>query len=301
MYARLAFAVAIHVDPEILVIDEALSVGDEAFQRKCFARIQQIRESGATVLFVSHSAGSVIELCDRAILLDQGEELLAGTPKLVVAKYQKLAYAAPEKVQIIRDEIKQLGQGGYVELPAVTDEVKSTPEADHAYDPFLLPQSTVTYASRGAVVSEARITDLSGKPCNVLTHGCTYCFRYNVTFEKTAFRIRFGMMIKTVTGVEIAGCASHGQSDSVEMIEKDRQIAVQFEFHNQLAPGTYFLNAGVLGRTEEEIEWLHRVLDAVMFRVVPDPDQLYTGMVDLLPENHCKLIDLSGARTMEIA
>jgi lipopolysaccharide transport system ATP-binding protein len=95
MYARLAFAVAIHVDPEILMVDELLSVGDEAFQRKCFARIREIRNAGATVLFVSHAAPTIVQLCDRAVLLDHGRRLLTANPKLAVAKYQKLVYAPP--------------------------------------------------------------------------------------------------------------------------------------------------------------------------------------------------------------
>lgn len=89
MYVRLAFAVAISVDPDILVVDEALAVGDEAFQRKCFARIEQIRERGGTILFVSHAAQTVVQLCDRAILLDRGEVLLDGKPKIVVNQYQR--------------------------------------------------------------------------------------------------------------------------------------------------------------------------------------------------------------------
>src|SRR6185437_4531574 len=106
MYVRLAFAVAINVSPEILVVDEALSVGDEAFQRKCFARIDAIRDAGAAVLFVSHSAGTVVELCDRAILLDRGEMLAQGTPKFVVSRYHKLLYSRADKVQEIRESIR---------------------------------------------------------------------------------------------------------------------------------------------------------------------------------------------------
>ena len=93
MYVRLAFAVAINVSPDILVVDEALSVGDEAFQRKCFARIDAIRKAGATILFVSHAASTVSELCNRALLLDHGELLTQGPPKYVVSRYQKLLYS----------------------------------------------------------------------------------------------------------------------------------------------------------------------------------------------------------------
>ena len=108
MFVRLAFAVAVHTDPDILIVDEALSVGDEAFQRKCFARIRDIRDQGGTILFVSHGASTIVELCDRAVLLDQGELLLEGRPKLVVDKYQKLLYAPPDKAPAVKEQIRRL-------------------------------------------------------------------------------------------------------------------------------------------------------------------------------------------------
>ncbi|MEO1373630.1 MAG: ABC transporter ATP-binding protein, partial [Cyanobacteria bacterium J06635_10] len=106
MFVRLAFAVAINVEPDILVVDEALAVGDEAFQRKCFSRIQAIQDSGGTILFVSHSASHVIELCDYAVLLDRGDLLLYGSPKSVITNYHKLIYAPADKIESLREEIK---------------------------------------------------------------------------------------------------------------------------------------------------------------------------------------------------
>src|SRR5574337_620691 len=121
MYVRLAFAVAINVSPDVLVVDEALSVGDEAFQRKCFARIDAIRDAGATVLFVSHAAGTVVELCDRAILLDQGEMIADGAPKCVVARYHKLLYSPAGKMAVVRESIRRESIEGkaHEELPVI--------------------------------------------------------------------------------------------------------------------------------------------------------------------------------------
>ncbi len=110
MFVRLAFAVATSVEPDILVVDEALAVGDEAFQRKCYARLEKIQERGGTILFVSHSAGTIIDLCDSAILMSKGELLLYNTPKYVIDKYHKLIYAPPEKVQSVREELRRLNQ-----------------------------------------------------------------------------------------------------------------------------------------------------------------------------------------------
>ena len=107
MYSRLAFAVAINADPDILVIDEVLAVGDEAFIRKCFARIDEIKKKGATILFVSHAAELVVELCDRAVLMESGERLLTADPKSVISRYQRLLYAPDPKVTAIRAEIRE--------------------------------------------------------------------------------------------------------------------------------------------------------------------------------------------------
>ena len=100
MVVRLAFAVSINIKPDILIVDEALSVGDERFQRKCFSRIERIREEGASILFVSHSAETIIELCDRALLLDKGRLIYEGNPK-TPGFYQKLLYASETMKPII--------------------------------------------------------------------------------------------------------------------------------------------------------------------------------------------------------
>ena len=125
MMVRLAFAVAINVDPDILIIDEALSVGDELFQRKCFSRIETIKNNGATILFVSHSGGIIVELCDRALLMDSGERLATGSPKEIISRYQKLLYAPSDKHKAIRDQISQADKQNFVSI-------ESTLYKDHA-------------------------------------------------------------------------------------------------------------------------------------------------------------------------
>src|SRR5689334_10087247 len=97
MIVRLAFAVQAMVDPDILVVDEALAVGDEKFQRKCFARIEELKNHGTSILFVSHSGPQIVELCDKALLLEQGERLMFNQPLQVVRAYQKMIYAPPDE------------------------------------------------------------------------------------------------------------------------------------------------------------------------------------------------------------
>jgi lipopolysaccharide transport system ATP-binding protein len=301
MYARLAFAVAIHVDPEILMVDELLSVGDEAFQRKCFARIREIRNAGATVLFVSHAAPTIVQLCDRAVLLDHGRRLLTANPKLAVAKYQKLVYAPPEKSEEIRQEILRLDASGAGKASTDSDDDEATggqvPEGNgELFDPNMVPKSSVAYVSRGATIEEPGILDANGKRVNVLVAGRVYQYSYTVNFDKPATGVRFGMMIKNVVGIEIAGAASHPPTGGVEFIDSGQHVRVTFQFRNLLAPGSYFLNAGVLGKVDETGEsWLHRLLDAVMFRVDPTPGMVATGIVNLMTEEPCEIRMLTPA------
>ena len=285
MFIRLAFAVAINVEPEILIIDEALAVGDEAFQRKCYARIQRIRENGATVLFVSHSAGTVAELCDRVVLLDAGEMLALGPPKPVISRYHKLLYAPAAEAESIRSGLRIEFDRGDIAMPALVsgsdafESLESAGDKDGFFDPSLVAGS-MRYAAQGARIEDARILTPDGRPVNVLRAGRPYVYAYRARFERTASLVRFGMMIRTVSGLELGGCASAVHGRGVDLVEDGSEASVTFRFRCLLAPGTYFLNAGVLGRLDEQEVFLDRVVDATMFRVLPDGSRLATALVD---------------------
>lgn len=302
MYVRLAFAVAINVTPDILVIDEALSVGDEAFQRKCFARINAIRDAGATILFVSHSASTVVELCDRAILMDRGEVIAAGTPKYVVSRYHKLIYASSDRALAIRDAIQKELLGGATdadvlsELPALTAESSESTgsaevveEEDKAYlDEGLTPQSTLAYQRRGARIINPHIETQDGRRVNVLTSGGQYVYTYQVVFDTAAVAVRCGMMIKTTTGFELGGAATAPSGCSELIVARDQRLVARFRFRALLAPGVYFLNAGVTAQDIDGEIYLDRLVDAAMLRIMPDRLRVATGSVnfDVSPELH---------------
>lgn len=284
MYVRLAFSVAIHVMPDILIVDEALSVGDEAFQRKCFARIDAIRDAGATVLFVSHSASTVVELCDRAVLLDKGEVISIGPPKRVITQYQKLLYAAADKAADVRQAIV----ASETAVPSAPEDdaqrpALSAPEArpESYWEEGLRSESAVEYAAQGAAIQDPYMQTLDGRRVNMLVSGEQYVYSYAVQFERPAVAARFGMMIRTVTGVEVAGAASSTPQDAVTTVDGDSLVHVRFRFRCLLAPGTYFANAGVLGMVGEEESYLARIIDVLMFKVLPDAGRLATGFVDL--------------------
>lgn len=288
MQVRLAFAVAINVDPEILVVDEALSVGDELFQRKCFSRIEAIREKGATILFVSHAGGTVVELCDRAVLIDAGEKLAVGAPKQIVGRYQKLLYAPVDKREAIREQIRHANDA--VTKPVAGGAVSLTPESSMAeqvrvvqetFDPGLVPTSTIEYESHGARIESPVILTLAGERVNNLIRGKSYRYTYTVNFSKSASNVRFGMLIKTTSGMELGGGASASSPrESLAYVEAGSSYQVEFRFRCALNAGVYFLNAGVLGDVNNNETYLHRLIDVAMFRVLPEAESLSTGIVD---------------------
>lgn len=283
MFIRLAFAVATSVEPDILVVDEALAVGDEVFQRKCFARIQSIQEQGGTILFVSHSASSIIELCNQAVLMDQGELLLQGKPKKIVSKYHKLIYAPEDQLATIRKEIKELDldQETQQEIAVERDDLMNpSPVSEDQYDPNLVPKSTLFYVPRGAEIRSPHLKNQVGKKVNLINRNEQYIYSYWVHFTEAAYNVRFGMLIKTMSGVELGGGVSHSPDKAIEVIRPKTIMQVDFTFHCYLLPGVYFLNAGVVGSVDGQETYLHRCIDVAMFRVQPETGILATTIVD---------------------
>ncbi|MDO8459334.1 MAG: ABC transporter ATP-binding protein [Burkholderiaceae bacterium] len=254
MYVRLAFAVAIHADPDVLIVDEALAVGDAAFQRKCFAQIDRLRGEGCTIVFVSHDMGAIVAHCNRVLLLDRGVLALVGQPKEVVNSY--LVGDAAQPVRGICNVA-----------------------ASNMFDPQLVPLSTVAYPSQGAEILTPQILSLSGEPANLLCRGQEYQYVYDVNFKQPVKNVRCSMLIKTPDGLELGGLTSMLQDagGSTAIGVEHRQT---FRFRCNLLPGTYFLNAGVVGA---DGSYLHRIIDAVMFSVVPEPECSGTGTIDFSP------------------
>jgi lipopolysaccharide transport system ATP-binding protein len=292
MVLRLAFAVATSVEPDILIVDEALAVGDEAFQRKCFARIKGIKERGGTILFVSHSSASVIELCDLAILMVHGELLLTGNPKLITANYHKLTYAPADEKEDIYAQLRnlnyQIGENKSNSIDTFEiDIARINKRSTDLYDPNMLPKSTIVFMSRGAEIDQPYISTLEGQLVNILTKRQEYLYIFNVHFSETVYKVRFGMLIKTVSGLEIGGVVSHPINECIDCVTKGQVIKVEFKFQCLVRTGVYFFNAAVVGLVDGVEVFLHRKLDAAMFRVQPENDlaDISHGIVDLFPES----------------
>ena len=298
MYVRLAFAIAINVDPDILVIDEALAVGDEAFQRKCFARIQQIQDAGGTILFVSHSMQSVVQLCNRAILLDRGEAILEGSPKVVTKQYQRFVNWTGPDSEAVRAEIQAMegwadtGQGSGTPATGGADRggafsvdldptVFADLEDDSWFDATLVPETRVDYESRGARIRDARIVNSKGETVNSIVSGQTYAYEYCAEFDQDAEKVGFGMGVLTMNGFSFGGTNSYELSErKIPQVKAGETYQVRFGFDCILLPGTYILNSGIRGRKNGEEVDLARAMDAVMFRVVPRQAGTSGGHID---------------------
>jgi lipopolysaccharide transport system ATP-binding protein len=302
MFLRLAFSVAINTDPDVLIVDEALAVGDEAFQRRCFSRIEALRDAGVTILFVSHAASVVLSICDRALLLDEGEGLLLGEPSQVISQYHRLLHCPAASRESVREEVRQCAAAEPAVEPSagapLGAAVVRSLERDR-FDPELRPKSTVAYEPRGASIRGVEMRNGEGEVVNVLSRGSQYTYSFEVTFDRDCSAVRFGMMCKDVVGVDLGGLASHPQGDGLPSIAAGSRVRVRIPFVARLAPGTYFANAGVVGLADSEEMFLHRILDAWMFRVALEADCLVTGSIDLSAEEVIHL-EAAGSPLVEV-
>jgi lipopolysaccharide transport system ATP-binding protein len=206
--------------------------------------------------------------------MDNGELLLQGEPGHVVDQYHKLIYSPVSEIEKIREQIRGGGVTENIQDSTKPAVVKQGP----FFDPDLLTQSRLRFVEQGAHIHDTGITTLGGEASNLLTARESYRFRFNVSFSKTFQRVRFGMLIKTVTGIELGGRQT---SDKLLEVIAGDTTEVSFQFSCQLVPGIYFLNAGVLGEVDGAEVFLDRLIDAVQFRVLPI-EFYQTGTVDFL-------------------
>lgn len=286
MAVRLAFAVSVAREPNILVVDEALSVGDEAFRRKCFARIERLRENGTTLLFVSHADSLVTQICDRALLLDAGELLKDGLPSDVVRAYHRVLFSMPSQRQEVRHSIKSgdFPPSAPQSLQQDKEEIKKQEALElEAYFDDFVSKSVTPYPMRGAQIIDPHLRNKIGKRVNHLVAFENYEYTYRVKFTKDVTGVQFGMLIKDITGAQIGGSVTPAFGDERLTVKAGDEFDVVFNFNCLLNPATYFLNAGVQGIADDDTEnpYLHRILDAVMFKVHSDGKDNGTGFVNL--------------------
>lgn len=293
MTMRLAFAVQAMVDPDILIVDEALAVGDERFQRKCFRRLEALREKGTSILFVSHAGQQIVELCDRALLLEQGKRLLLADPLTTVRAYHKMLFAAPaEQPRLIqeiieKDQTHASGQGIHA---VVTVDSGIAPEQDQVnappglqetdfYQENLTPESTQEYPLQGARLDSIKIYNLEGRQVNNLLPGREYTFEIRGVFLEDRELVYVGFHIRATNGTELTGRVYPRWGKYLERVKSGQNFRLAHRIKMSLAPNVYFSGAGIWSANEPVC--LHKVVDAAMFRVMPRLKNDSFGHVDL--------------------
>ena len=257
MFARLAFSVAISVKPDILIVDEALSVGDIFFQTKCYKKFDEFRAEGMTILFVSHDLNSISKYCSRTILLNKGEMAADGTPKEVVDLYKKMLS-------------KQASADGEAEGPeANAEKAPEKPGTETAWrEEMYCNPERIEYGDKRAEIIDFGIFDARGNLTNTIAKGDEAIIRMKVLFHQEIAEPIFAFTIKNKLGIEITGT-----NTMIEDCEADRAGAgdvyvVSFRQRIMLQGGEYLLSLGCTGFGAEELEVYHRLYDICNFVVV---------------------------------
>lgn len=241
MQVRLAFSVATVIRPDILIVDEAFAVGDAAFQRKCFRRIEEFLDQGTTLLLVSHDIEGVKKMCKKALHIADGHLAMYGEAKSVCDHYEKILLGGKTR-----------------ENWHVTSGV----------DTSLLSDCEVAYGDGRAFIESIWLESATGHTANVFASNTPIFVRYRIRVEQALDNPVLALMIKTREGVAVFGTDSVYLGKSTGHIEPNRTLEVQFKLKNNLASGVYYLNCGLRDRHSEETLFIHRRVDALVFRVV---------------------------------
>ena len=249
MFVRLAFAVAINIDPEILIVDEALSVGDVFFQAKCYHKFEEFKAQGKTILFVSHDLSSISKYCDRVILLHKGKMLDQGTPKAMVDMYKQLL--------VHQDPVKQ-GEGN----------PQGKGDSEKWREGFQVNPDTLEYGEKQAEIVDFVVLDEKGRQSNTIEKGTTFQIKMRVQFHENIQEPILAYTFKNIQGTEITGTNTMYEKASVEHPEAGRECVVTFTQRMDLQGGEYLLSFGCTGYRNGEFAVFHRLYDACNITVV---------------------------------
>lgn len=253
MFARLAFACAINVEPEILIVDEVLSVGDMAFQLKCFKKFEQFKESGKTILFVTHNVADVLKNCTRSIIIDGGRKIFDGSVKDGVNKYKKI---------IVGMDVNKIEEEN--------EEVVSKLEDDEIWkDKFNQNTNMIEYGNKKAEVIDYGMFDTEGNPINIFDNGDTVVLKSKVRFNKEVKDPIFTMTLKDFSGNDIAGTNSDIEKVITGSFKPGDVVIAEFVQKIPVVSGKYTLSFSCTRyNLKGELEVLNRKYDALLIEVI---------------------------------
>jgi ABC-type polysaccharide/polyol phosphate transport system ATPase subunit len=283
MAVRLAFAVCVHVDADILIIDEALAVGDARFQFKCHATLDQMIKEGRTIIFVSHDTNAVKRMCRSALLLERGEVLLHGSPNDVTNIYTKLI-TSPHGLEAIRGDLEALRQHG--PAPAAEPSVAST-EAIEVPDVVTsssdsssqllseershqqVSDKEYSYGGELGKIETVTVTDGHNQPRLSFVVGDTVRVHATCRASSDILEPIYALTLKDVRGQEIYGTNTYFQNQNPPPLSAGAAAEATFEIKLNVLPGVYFLSLGWVRLVNGEVIVVHRRYDVIRFDVLP--------------------------------
>ena len=259
MFARLAFACAINVDPDILIVDEVLSVGDMAFQLKCFKKFEQFKNKGKTIIFVTHNINDVLANCNRAIILENGRKTFDGSVKDGVNRYKKIIVGInPDKNEIEKNEEK-----------VVDDKTTEKNDLECWKDKLDQNPNMIEYGNKHAEVIDYGTFDAEGNLVNTFDNGDEITFKSKIKFYETVKDPIFTMTIKDFAGKDIAGTNSNIEKVMTGTFEKDDIVIAEFKQKVPVAQGKYTLSFSCTRyNSNGELEALSRKYDALLIEII---------------------------------
>lgn len=254
MFVRLAFAVAINIDPEILIVDEALSVGDVFFQAKCYKKFEEFKAQGKTILLVTHDLGSVMTYCDRAIILNRGDKVSEGSPKEMVDLYKKILANGVSKIKEDVDEEEQ-------HFNSSKDYLERNPNC-------------LEYGNKKAIIKDFFIKDDKGMISNCIEKQTRFSIGMVIDFHEDISNPIFAFTIKDVKGVEITGTNTKVEKKLLTIGERGKVYTCVFEQEMNLQGGDYLLSLGCTAFVNDGLEIYHRLYDVCRMTVIADKNSV---------------------------
>ncbi len=266
MFVRLAFSVGINIDPEILIVDEALSVGDVFFQAKCYHKFEEFKEMGKTIIFVSHDLSSIAKYCDRVILLDQGVKLGEGAPKEMIDDFKRVLvgqYQTPEEKSVNKSLLED----------------EELQEAVRKKEKKQEDTKTLEYGTQQAKIEEIYLTDDNGTRTNAIIKGMNFGIHMRVRFYDDIPAPIFAFTVKNVKGTEITGTNTMFEKAFLEPVKAGTEKEITFKQKMSLQGGDYLLSFGVTGYDGNDFQVYHRLYDALDVTVISDKNTV--GFYDM--------------------